>query len=118
MDCFPALLHVAGRQAVRLRGLATSTESAGPPRKFGREPRCTKADTSRRNRAGYTPAYTMQGEVNKDYNPRRQRIAVYRDPGGFYVYLVAVRLTVASLPYLTAGVSWARGARDGLLTAC
>jgi hypothetical protein len=30
---------------------------------------------------------------------------VYRDPGGFYVYLVAVRLTVASLPYLTAGVS-------------
>jgi hypothetical protein len=24
---------------------------------------------------------------------------MYRDPGGFYVYLVAVRLTVASLPY-------------------
>jgi hypothetical protein len=30
---------------------------------------------------------------------------VYRDPGGLYVYLVAVRLRVAALPYLTAGVS-------------
>ena len=47
----------------------------------------------------------MQGEVNKDYNPRRQRIAVYRDPGGVYVYLVAVRLTVASSPYFPAGAS-------------
>ena len=34
---------------------------------------------------------------------------MYRDPGGFYVYLVAVRLTVASLPYLTAGVSSSPG---------
>ena len=45
------------------------------------------------------------GQGNKDYNPRRQGIAVYRDLGGFYAYRVAVRLTVASLPYLAAGVS-------------
>jgi len=49
----------------------------------------------------------LQG--NKDYNPRRQGIAAYRDPGGFYVYLVAVRLTLASLPYLAAGVSSSPG---------
>src|SRR5919107_2146611 len=44
---------------------------------------------------------------------------MYRDPGGFYVYLVAVRLTVASLPYLPAGVSSSPGlAKLGSLRGC
>ena len=51
---FP-VMHVGGRQAERLPGPATSTEGAGPPRKrlqnLG-----APADTSRRNRAGYTTA--------------------------------------------------------------
>src|SRR5829696_2804193 len=33
------LLHVAGRQAIRLQGPATITEGTGPPRKAGRKPR-------------------------------------------------------------------------------
>src|SRR5215207_6544733 len=36
-------------------------------------------------------------------------IVTCRDAGGFCVDLVAVRLTVASLPYLTAGVSSSPG---------
>ena len=59
----------------------------------------------------------MQGY--KDYKLLRQGIAAYRDPSGIYVYLVAAGFTVASLPYLTAGVSSspALEARGCFLTA-
>jgi hypothetical protein len=43
------------------------------------------------------------------YKLLRQGIAAYRDPGGFYVYLVAAGFPVTSLPYLTAGVSSSPG---------
>ena len=45
------------------------------------------------------------GEGNKDYNPLRQGIAVYGDPGGFCLYVVAVRFIVGPSPYYTTGVS-------------
>jgi hypothetical protein len=41
----------------------------------------------------------------KDYNPLRQGIVMCRDPGGFCLYVVAVRNTVVASPYYTAGVS-------------
>jgi hypothetical protein len=97
-------LGMVGRQAVRLRGPVTSTEGAGPPRKRATEPRCTSGHFEQEPGRLQHSLYHA-GRGNKDYKPRRQGIAVYRDPGGFYVYLVVVRLTVASLPYLTAGVS-------------
>ncbi len=45
----------------------------------------------------------LKGE--KDYYPQRLGKAVYRDPSRFCLYVVAVRYTIVSSPYYTAGVS-------------
>jgi hypothetical protein len=87
---FPFTACTAGRQAVRLRELVTSTEGAGPPRKRATEPRCTSGHFEQKPGRLQHSLY-QAGQGNKDYNLLRPGIAAYRDPGGFYVYLVAVR---------------------------
>ena len=42
-------------------------KEVGPPRKLGREPRCSSVGHYEHRRAGYTLAYTMQGVLGTPF---------------------------------------------------